>query len=108
MTRNVTHHGVIIYPYQTRMIINYKHKGLALYSKTGSKSGIDPTHELRLSSLLSFMENARSPLDLLAFHCHALTGDLKGRYAVKVTGNWRLTFRFEREDICDVDLVDYH
>jgi len=28
--------------------------------------------------------------------------------SVTVSGNWRVTFRFEGEDAFDVDLEDYH
>lgn len=31
-----------------------------------------------------------------------------GRYSIRVTGNWRLTFRFEDGDVFEVDLEDYH
>ena len=27
---------------------------------------------------------------------------------MRVTGNWRITFRFENIDVFDVDLEDYH
>ena len=37
-----------------------------------------------------------------------LTGDRKGSFAVSVSGNWRLTFRFQGEDAVDVQLEDYH
>lgn len=36
---------------------------------------------------------------------HALKGDRKGYWTVWVSGNWRLTFKFEGEDAV---LVDYH
>lgn len=39
---------------------------------------------------------------------HALAGPLAGRYAVSVSGNWRLTFGFNGEDAILVDYVDYH
>ncbi len=39
---------------------------------------------------------------------HQLTGDLKGHWAVKVSGNWRLTFAFDGEDAILVDYQDYH
>ena len=39
---------------------------------------------------------------------HALKGILKGHWAVKVSGNWRVTFRFEGEDAVLVDYQDYH
>ena len=42
----------------------------------------------------------------LAFH--ALKGDRQGKFAVRVTGNWRITFRFSDGDAYDVNLEDYH
>ena len=47
-------------------------------------------------------------MDLPGFRLHGLKGLLKGHYAVSVSGNWRLTFRFEDGDAVDVDYVDYH
>jgi proteic killer suppression protein len=38
----------------------------------------------------------------------ALKGDLKGFYSVRVSGNWRIIFRFEGENAVDVDYIDYH
>ena len=42
------------------------------------------------------------------FGCNALKGRLKGHSAVSVSGNWRVTFRFEEVEAVDVDYVDYH
>jgi proteic killer suppression protein len=39
---------------------------------------------------------------------HALKGDLRGHWAVAVSGNWRLTFSFEDGDAILVDYMDYH
>ncbi|MEX0503403.1 type II toxin-antitoxin system RelE/ParE family toxin [Alphaproteobacteria bacterium LSUCC0719] len=39
---------------------------------------------------------------------HALGGEMKGRYSVRVTGNWRVTFAWDGENAVDVDLEDYH
>jgi toxin HigB-1 len=39
---------------------------------------------------------------------HALKGDRKGSWSLSVTRNWRLTFRIHGNEICDVDLEDYH
>ena len=47
-------------------------------------------------------------MDLPGFRLHALAGELKGHYAVSVSGNWRVTFRFEDNMAADVDYVDYH
>lgn len=47
-------------------------------------------------------------MNLPGFRLHPLKGALKGHYAVSVSGNWRVTFRFEDGDAIDVDYIDYH
>ena len=47
-------------------------------------------------------------MNLPGFRLHALKGPLKGHYTVSVSGNWRVTFRFEDGAAVDVDYVDYH
>ena len=39
---------------------------------------------------------------------HPLKGDLTGHWAVDVSRNRRMTFRFDGNDVRDVDLLDYH
>ena len=39
---------------------------------------------------------------------HPLAGELEDQWAVWVSGNWRLTFRFEGEDAVLVNYQDYH
>ncbi len=39
---------------------------------------------------------------------HPLKGKLEGHWAVSVSGNWRLTFRFDGEDVVLLDYRDYH
>jgi proteic killer suppression protein len=51
---------------------------------------------------------APDDMDLPGFRLHPLKGDLKGHLAVSVSGNWRVTFRFEGGDAYDVDYLDYH
>jgi len=45
-------------------------------------------------------------MNLPGFRLHALRGDLRGHGAVSVSGNWRVTFRFEDGDAVDVDYLD--
>ena len=45
---------------------------------------------------------------LPGFRLHELKGSLKGHWAVSVSGNWRVTFRFEDGAAVDVDYLDYH
>ncbi|MQT88104.1 hypothetical protein DYL61_16885 [Pseudomonas nabeulensis] len=39
---------------------------------------------------------------------HALKGKLAGYWAVCVSGNWRVIFRFDGSDAELVDYLDYH
>jgi proteic killer suppression protein len=39
---------------------------------------------------------------------HQLQGDRAGTWSLSVSGNWRLTFRLEEGEICNLDLEDYH
>ena len=39
---------------------------------------------------------------------HELKGDLKGFWSIKVSGNWRIVFRFENGDAKNIDYIDYH
>ena len=47
-------------------------------------------------------------MDLPGLRLHPLKGKLKGRWAVSISGNWRVTFAFSGKDIVDVDYEDYH
>jgi proteic killer suppression protein len=63
-----------------------------------------------LNVQLTTLNKAKVPADMAApgWKLHALRGDLKEHWSVKVNGNWRLTFRFEGEDAILVDYQDYH
>ena len=39
---------------------------------------------------------------------HALTGDMAGFQAIRVNDQYRIVFRFEGQDACDVQCTDYH
>ncbi len=47
-------------------------------------------------------------MDLPGFRLHPLKGGLKGRFAVAVSDNWRVTFRFEDGHAVEIDYLDYH
>ncbi len=68
------------------------------------------THVDRLKLILSRLELADTVqvMDLPGYHLHPLKGRLKGCWSVRVSGNWRVIFRFEDGEASDVDLVDYH
>lgn len=46
-------------------------------------------------------------MGLANWHLHPLKGDLAGHWSVRVSGNWRLTFKFDGEDAIVVNYLDY-
>jgi toxin HigB-1 len=52
--------------------------------------------------------NDAQGMNLPGWGLHSLKGDLKGHWSVGVSGNWRLTFRFDGPDAELVDYQDYH
>jgi proteic killer suppression protein len=92
------------------MIKRFRHKGLEKLATSGDTRGVSAQHAKRLRRLLLSLSTATSPLNMniAGYRLHQLTGDLKGLWAVSVSGNWRLVFRFEGDDATDVDLIDYH
>ena len=69
-----------------------------------------PEHLAKLRDILAVLDRSRTPadIDLPGFRLHGLKGALKGHYAVSVSGNWRVTFRFEAGHAADVNYLDYH
>jgi len=92
------------------MILNIRHKGLERFFSKSDYRGIPAQHAARLERLLDRLDAALKPDDmsLPGYRFHPLKGERKGTYAVSVSGNWRLTFRFAGEDATDIDLEDYH
>ena len=92
------------------MIKSFAHKGLEKFFRSGSMAGIQPKHANRLRVQLVMLDNARRAEDMNApgWRLHPLRANLKDHWAVMVSGNWRLTFRFEGEDAILVDYQDYH
>ena len=92
------------------MILSFTHKGLESFFKTGNKARIQPIHEKRLRELLTALNVAGGPQDLMrpSWRLHGLSGNLAGFHAVTVQANWRLTFRFVGVDVELLDYLDYH
>jgi proteic killer suppression protein len=94
-------------------IRNFAHKGLKkLYAEDNAK-GVPPDSLDKVRKMLAFlddMEDVEELLALAAWQVHTLTGDRKGVWSLRVTRNRRLTFRIDsvEQEICDVNLEDYH
>ncbi len=92
------------------MIRSFRHKGLAKFFATGSKAGIQAAQAERLGLILATLNaaTAASDMGLPGLRLHPLKGGRSGTWSVSVSGNWRITFRFEGKDAADVDYEDYH
>jgi len=92
------------------MIRSFKHKGLERFFLKGTKSGIQAKHAPRLRLILGRLNASTIPtdMDLPGLGFHALSGDKSGIWSVKVSGNWRVTFRFVDGHAEIVNYEDYH
>jgi len=92
------------------MIRAFRNKALQRFFETGNARGLSVQDYSRVPRILRALEAASKPEDMNLPGCcfHRRSGDQKGRCSVRVTGNWRITFGWDREDATDIDLEDYH
>jgi len=92
------------------MIKSFKHKGLEKFFHDDDRSRINPQHAEKLARILDRLDASTRPQDmnLPGYRLHELKGKDKGAWAVWVSGNWRVTFKFEGTDAIGVDYLDYH
>lgn len=92
------------------MIRSFIHKGLQKFYASGNTSGIQKKHEKKLRLILTNLDQAETAddMDLPGLLMHQLKGDRKGIRSVRVSGNWRVTYRFDGRDVEIVNYEDYH
>ena len=92
------------------MIRRFRHRGLKrLYERDDpSRVATDLVERVKLALADLDSANHLRDIDLPGYRLHPLRGDRRGIWSISVSGNWRITFRFEGDDVYDVDLVDYH
>lgn len=92
------------------MIQKFKHKGLKQLFESGKATGVNPQHVTRLRNILALLETAEAieDMDLPGSNLHELKGKRTGTWAVKISGNWRVTFKLRKGDVVDVNYEDYH
>jgi len=78
--------------------------------ESGQTAGVMIEHVKRLRQILALLETAGTVDDmkLPGLNLHELKGARKGTWSVKVSGNWRVTFRIRSGDAVDVNYEDYH
>lgn len=92
------------------MIKTFSHKGLEAFFYEGTKKGIQPQHAQKLADILDRLDASKDVTDMRfpGSDLHQLKGKMKGLWAVKVSGNWRIVFSFKEGNAYDVNYIDYH
>ena len=90
--------------------VKIRHKGLRALHERDDRAQL-PAHLVpRLRRILFRLQEATHPrsADAPGFRLHPLKGDRADEWSVRVSGNWRVVFRFVDGEAVDVDLIDYH
>jgi proteic killer suppression protein len=92
------------------MVRTFRHKGLKRLFESDDPGGVRADQVRRIREVLAHLDEARHPSDLAlpGYRLHPLRGERKGHWSATISGNWRISFRFEDGDAYDVDLIDYH
>jgi proteic killer suppression protein len=92
------------------MIVSFRHKGLKLLYEKGDRRRVSSEYADKVERILARLDEATEPgnMDLPGFRLHSLRGKLAGYWSISISANWRIIFRFDGANACDVDLVDYH
>lgn len=92
------------------MIKSFKHKGLKKFFESGSTAGIQTAHDTKILDRLTFLHTATciEDMNLPGYRLHELKGKHAGHWAIDVSGNWRIVFKFEDGDAYAVTYEDYH
>ena len=96
--------------YTSGVIHSFRHRGLQALYEQGRSAKVAQNHVAKLGRILTALDRSRGPegMNLPGFRLHSLKGGRRGFYAVSVSGNWRVVFRFKNGHAVDVDYVDYH
>lgn len=92
------------------MIQTFNNKALEKLFKENISKGIPKELEKKIRIRLEVIDSALiiDDIRLPGYDLHELKGDRKETWSIKVSGNWRITFRFENGEAYDLDLEDYH
>lgn len=91
-------------------IKSFRHKGLADFFYSGSTKGINAKHATKLETRLDRLDAATCVEDMClpGYRLHKLAPKSARRWAIAVSGAWRLTFEFNNGDALIVDYEQYH
>lgn len=92
-------------------IRSVRHQGLRRFIEDDDDRGIRPDLVDRVRKILAVLIVAPDMHEVQGppgWRIHQLSGDRAGTWSISVSGNWRITFRVEDDEIVRLDLEDYH
>jgi len=92
------------------MIQTFRNKALERLLREGNAKGIPKELEKRIRVRLEVIDSTTDidNLRIPGYNLHQLKGDRREAWSIKVSGNWRITFKFRDNDAYDLNLEDYH
>lgn len=92
------------------MIKSFKHRPLKRLYERDISTRIPSELRGKLKKVLLFLDSMGDPkgVNLPHWRLHRLKGDRKDQWAISVSANHRVTFRFVEGNVEDVNLIDYH
>jgi toxin HigB-1 len=92
------------------VIKSFSHKGLEEFFYDGTQKGIQPKQADRLEEILDRLNQVKEIRDMAypGSNLHLLLPKQERRWAVKVSGNWRIPFVFKEGHVHEVNYEDYH
>jgi len=92
------------------MIRSFRSRALKRFAEIGDSSKLSVRNVERVRRILTQLDESSAPeeMNISGWRFHPLKGREKGRFAVWVSGNYRVTFAWNDNDAIDVDLEDYH
>jgi proteic killer suppression protein len=91
------------------MIKSWKSKALQRFFEEGDARKIDQNQKKRIAERLLVLHKARTleEVNVPGWNFHRWSGD-ESILSIKISGNWRILFRWHKGDAYDVDLADPH
>ena len=92
------------------MIVSFSSRALKRFWESDDASKLPADRIVWITMILDRLNAATQPddMNLPGLGFHKLSGTSKGRYAVSVSDNWRITFAWHDQDAVNVDFEDYH
>jgi len=81
-----------------------------MFYEQGLGKKLSPGQLSKIRRIFDLLDAVTSEEDIkaLGYGVHKLKGAYTGFWALSVTGNYRIIFRFHAGDVYDVNYLDYH